>query len=52
MDQASFETAFERFEKPDSGIVKVWICGPPIMQEYFDRAQDGIKNKRVQYHIL
>ena len=52
MDQASFERAFDRFEKPNSGYVKVWVCGPPVMQELFDRAQDGIKNKRIQYHIL
>lgn len=51
MDEAAYKEEFERFEK--GGIVeKVYVCGPPIMQEHFDRAQDAIPNKRIEYHVL
>lgn len=51
MDEAAYKEEFERFEK--GGLVeKVYVCGPPIMQEHFDRAQDAIPNKRIEYHVL
>lgn len=31
MDQASYKAAFVEYEKPESNVVKVWVCGPPVM---------------------
>ena len=38
-DQEAFKEKFSHFEKErQKEIVKVWVCGPPLMQENFDRA--------------
>lgn len=46
LDQASFFKKFHMYETSHSTekskhkqVAKVWVCGPPLMQEYFDRAQ-------------
>lgn len=51
MDENAYREDFEKFEA--AGNVEVcYVCGPPIMQEHFDRAQDAIKNKKIEYHVL
>lgn len=50
-DEAAYKEEFERFEKGGQ-VEKVYVCGPPVMQEHFDRAQDAIPNKRIDYHVL
>ena len=51
MDQAAFKSEFEKFEKAGN-VAKVWVCGPPEMQEAFDRALDGVRDKSIEYHVL
>ena len=48
----TFRIKFEEFERSEENIKKVWACGPPFMQEHFDRALDGIKTKKFDYHVL
>lgn len=31
---------------------KIWVCGPPIVQENFDRAAMSIKNPKVQFAAM
>lgn len=51
MDEAAYREELLKMEA--SGLVeKVYVCGPPVMQEHFDRAQDAIPNKRIEYHVL
>ena len=51
MDENAYREEFEKMEA--SGTVeKIYVCGPPIMQEHFDRAQDAIPHKRIEYHVL
>jgi len=51
MDEAAYKEEFERFEKGGQ-VEKAYVCGPPVMQEHFDRAQDALINKRIEYHVL
>lgn len=48
----TFRIKFEEFERSEENIKKVWVCGPPIMQEHFDRALDSIPEKKFEYHVL
>ena len=51
MDENAYREEFEKMEA--SGTVeKIYVCGPPIMQEHFDRAQDAIPHKKIEYHVL
>lgn len=51
MDENAYREEFEKMEA--SGTVEtIYVCGPPVMQEHFDRAQDAIPNKRIEYHVL
>jgi hypothetical protein len=51
MDEAAYREEFLRFEKGGQ-VEKAYVCGPPVMQEHFDRAQDSIENKKIEYHVL
>lgn len=48
----TFRIKFEEFERSEENIQKVWVCGPPIMQEHFDRALDAVPDKKFDYHVL
>ena len=50
--EKTFQERFEEYEKSLEDIRKVWVCGPPIMQEHFDRALGNISSKKIDYHIL
>lgn len=45
------ENYFSRFFK-DLEATKIWVCGPPIMQECFDRAAMETSNKNVEFAAL
>lgn len=45
------ENYFERLFK-DLDAAKVWVCGPPIMQESFDRAAMASSNTKVEFAAL
>lgn len=51
MDENDYREDFEKFEA-SGNVEKIYVCGPPIMQEHFDRAQDAIPQKRIEYHVL
>lgn len=56
MDYTAYRAKFLEYEnakeKNKENIKKIWVCGPPIMQEEFDRAQDSIQYKKIEYHVL
>ena len=49
-DQDYFRNKFDGFER--SGVAKVYICAPPIVQEFFDRAAYNRVESKTQFHAL
>jgi len=52
MNQEAFVNKLRELEDVHKNVSKVWVCGPPILQEQFDRAQQSIPDKKIDYHIL
>lgn len=50
--EETFKRQFEEYERSAERIKKVWVCGPPLMQEHFDRALYSMPDKKIDYHIL
>lgn len=46
-DEGYFNRLFKDLE-----AAKVWVCGPPIMQEGFDRAAMANPNAKVEFAAL
>lgn len=46
-DENYFKQTFDKI-----AASKVWVCGPPIMQEGFDRAAMAITNPRMEFSAL
>lgn len=47
-DQSYFEKEITR--QSDAGAKKLWICGPPMMQENFDKAAGSKYRNKI--HVL
>jgi len=50
-DENFFDVLFDDFEKKNK-VKKIWICGPPILQENFERAVYKMKEKKIDYHSV
>ena len=46
-DEKYFSTLFSNLD-----ATKIWVCGPPIMQESFDRAAMASSNTNLEFAAL
>jgi NAD(P)H-flavin reductase len=44
-DHEFIDETLARYSKGDSKVKKVWVCGPPIMNEMFDRSLEELAPK-------
>lgn len=49
-DESFFRKKFMHFE--NENVSKVYICAPPIVQEFFDRARYDMNEMRTEFHPL
>ena len=49
-DQGYFKNQIEK--GLESGVKRMYVCGPPLVQENFDRAQDSIKDPAKEGKII
>ena len=49
-DREFFRKKFTEFD--NAGVAKVYICGPPILQEFFDREVMARNDWTTEFHAL
>lgn len=51
-NESNLHAKFSEYENSNQNIRKVWLCGPPLMQEHFTNAVNRLENPKIIYAAL